>query len=227
MPETFASTVVAAKNDLRQTSAFLWTAQIDVDGTNSIAVVDSDAPVTVGGVVYSPFPFRVEEVPIEGDGSLPEIRVTVSNIGGEVATRLESGGMLDRTCVISQVWRGDTANPLRSETFIVQGVTISLDTATFVLGLYFIFDATFPARRQHRTRCDKVFGSADCGYTSGLTNLISGTYPSFSTTTCDLTLNGGNGCIAHGANETANGSAKLHPARFGGFAGIPKGPAKL
>ena len=79
---------------------------------------------------------------------------------------------------------------------MVTGASAKNYDATFTLGAENPVTFRFPRRRQRRDVCQWRYKSAYCGYTGALP-------------TCDFTMNGSNGCIAH-----ANGP------RFGAYPGI-------
>lgn len=212
MPEALG-VLVAAKNALRQPDAFVWLFEADLDGTNCLRVCDSDTSFTYASKTYVPFPIKLGG--IEVGENLPRPTLTVASVGGEIGSRLEAGEIMDRGVQIYLASRSDTSFAFDAGRWTVLDAQLGLDTATFSLGPYDLLDAPFPARRQHRTRCDKVYGSVDCGYDITRAGAL---------TTCALSLAD---CEAHGADEAAAGLAVRHPQRFGGFPGIPKGPARL
>lgn len=70
------------------------------------------------------------------------------------------------------------------EFFQIVGASSSEYRHNFVLGAENTLMQTFPRRRQTRDFCQWRYKSVDCGYTGGLA-------------TCDLSLQGPNGCAAH------------------------------
>ena len=227
MALSIGSALVAAKNAIYQSDAWVWLAQIDVDGTNGYFICDGDATVSYNGSTYYPYPFRFDSIPMQGDGSLPLVQMTVASVDDAIAIKLDAGYALDRRVQFYQVTRENLSFAIDRGQWTILDATVDHSVATFSIGPYQIFDAPVPNLKQLRTRCQKVYAGTDCGYNTALTNLVSGTYPSFSTSSCDYGLNTSNGCAAHGANEAANGASVRHPNRFGGFSGIPKGPARL
>lgn len=227
MPETFTSALVTEKNKIHQLYPYVWLVEADLDGTNCIRIAGHDQSVSYDSKTWTPFPVMIGTLPRDAEGSLPLIDLTVSNVSREVAGYLESGGIIDRTVHIYLVNTNALTTGIDWGVWTVQRAQLQLPHAVFQLGNYNLFDAPFPARRQHRSRCDVTYGGLECGYDTTLTNLVSGTYPTFSISSCDYTMDGGNGCRNHGHNEVANGRPRLHPARFGGEPGIPRGPARV
>lgn len=220
MPDTNWSGLVALKNALSQASALTWLVRAELDGGYGLLANNGDASITHNGETYAAFPFRVEG--FESGERLPQPRLILPNVGPTVAERLDAGELIDRTVRLYLTWRG-AGLAVDFGRWTATEAVLSLDAVTITLANYALLDQTVPALRQHRTRCSKVFGSADCGYDTTLAELVVGV----SSTSCDLGYATDNGCVQHGANEAANGAAVRHPARFGGFPGIPKGPARL
>jgi phage-related protein len=226
MTDDLTSSWYVAKNRRYSLNGFSWLFRCDLDGTYGLFLAGSDAPITYGGKTYTAFPIGISGFETQADGSLPAPQVLVSNVTRQVAEQLEFGNILDRTCQV-YLYSHETGTVIDKGLWRVIKATITLEVATFSLASYGLMDSPVPCRRQERGRCDYVYGGPECRYLTTLPNLVSGTYPSFDGSTCDLTLDGANGCRAHGANEVANGKPRLHPLLFGGFPGIPKGPARV
>lgn len=207
-------TLIAAKNQLHQTDGWRWLVDIDADGTNGYALTDGDVTVVYSGTTYQPYPFRIESIDAESDGSLPEVQMVFASVDGHIATRLGNGDVLDRRIRIRRVNLGDLTFAVDMGTWQALSAALDYQSATLVVGPYPLFDAPFPSVRQVRGRCPKVYGGPDCGYDLTRAGALA---------TCDYGLETSNGCRAHGADELAAGVAVRHPARFGGFPGIPKG----
>lgn len=224
MPDpTFPAALIAVKNALRSADGWRWLVEIDADGSNGYRLNDGDQPITYGGDTFAPYPFLVEEITAESDGSLPQVGIVFASVDDHVATRLNAGHVLDRRIRLRRFNPAADSVTIDAGTWTALDAVVDMTSATLVLGPYPILDAPFPALRQIRQRCPKVYGGPDCGYDTSMSNLIAGTYPDFDPAGCDYGLDTGNGCRAHGANEAANGAAVRHPDRFGGFPGIPKG----
>lgn len=226
MTDTIPASFYVAKNERRSIYPFNWLFEIDRDGTNGFYLAGSDVAISYGGKTYNPFPIGVSGFDVDGESNLPTPQVVVSNVTREVALELEAGNVLDRTCRI-YLWSSQAGTAIDKGKWRIVKATATLTAATFSLAQYGLLDCQVPSIRQERGRCGYVYGGSECLYRLNLPNLIAATAPAFDPTTCDLTLDGGNGCRKHGDNETANGLPRLHPDRFGGFPGIPKGPARV
>lgn len=226
MPESINSELTTLKNLIHSQNGWIYLFLIELDGSNKAALCGHDTTVTHDGITYQNFPINIGSWTRDVDGNLAQPTVTVSNLSREMANYLEAGGLLDRRVRVYAKNLG-SSNVVEFGEWRIIEATVSLDVAIFRIGVYQLFDAPFPQRRQFRSRCDYQYGGSECAYQISLPNLISSTNPNFDGSTCDYTIGGENGCRVHGLNEAANGQFKAHPARFGGFPGIPKGPARV
>lgn len=225
MPESWPSTYIAAKNELHSTAPWVWLLNIDRDGTNGFHLCGYDRQLTVGGVVHYPYPILFGTRSADSEGGLPELSVTVSNVDSQIAGYLEAGEIINRSCRVRLVNTGALTTPQSVGVYIVLDASVTLEAATFRLGVHAVLDAQFPAVRIFRGRCPYEYGGRECAYDTTLSN-ASGAV-GFDPTTCDFTLEGSNGCRAHGLNERAHGIPELHPMRYGGFPSTPRGPARV
>lgn len=225
MPKSLPNNMLQETGKVVSTSPFIVLIELDVEGTTAFrAACNYDEEVSHLGDTYYPFPVDVSPIKRTSDGSVESISVTVSAIGGLAAIALDGGALVGRPARVIII-HDDHAGDSVEELYEIQGASLSDDTATLTLGMPSPLSQVFPTERLWRGRCRfaKEYGSGRCGYDKTLPNLISATRPNFDPTACDYTLDGGNGCRAHGENETANGAAPEHPKRFGGAPGIPKG----
>jgi phage-related protein len=224
--ESIPASFYVAKNARRSIYPYNWLFRIDRDGSSAFYLAGSEVAIVYGGNTYSPFPIGVTGLDVDGESTLPTPQVIVSNVTREVAVELETGNVIDRTCQI-YLYSAQAGTAIDKGSWRIVRVVANLQAATFSLAQYGLLDVQVPSIRQERGRCPYVYGGDECLYQTSLPNLIAATSPNFDPTTCDLTLNGANGCRVHGTNEVANGKPRLHPDRFGGFPGIPKGPARV
>lgn len=227
MPASINSALVVEKNTLHNLDPWLWLFEIQIDDTEALRVAGYDQEVTYGGETYSPFPVSVGSQTRDRQGTLQEAEVTVANIGAVVSGYLEDGNLLGKKCVIRLVHEDDLTDSVFGGEFDIIEATATLESVAFRLALYRLSESPFPAQLFNRGRCRWRYGGAGCNYNRNLPNAISGTNPDFDPASCDLSLDGPNGCTVHGLNEQANGVPIQHPAFFGGFPGIPKGPARV
>ena len=225
--ETLPASYITAKNTLHSIAPWVWLIQADRDGTNAIRLAGYDTAIVYGGNTYSAFPIGLSGIVRDLQGNRQPLEVTVSNVSREIGGLLEDGEFVGRSVRVLLVLSTDLTTAQDWGTWVVKAARVGLNAATFALGLPGDAGAQVPARRIHRGRCDFRYGDFECGYVTSLPNAISGTNPLFDPTTCDLTLEGANGCRVHGDNEVANGRGRLHPLLHGGFPSIPRGPARV
>lgn len=233
MPETLGASIIATKNLLHSTSAYVWLFELDLDGVNGFRICAHDQNVTVGGLVYVAFPMTMTTDRRDIDGQLSSFEITISNVGRELVSYLEAGQVLDRTVRMKAVYSGDTATVLDFGRVSVLRVVCGTMSATLSVGSYILTDAKIPSRYWMRGRCPYRYAGSECAFNKTTAAAWSGlaafkaTYTSFDESTCDLTLDGGNGCKKHGLLEAAMGAPAHHPLRYGGNPGIPRGSARV
>ena len=188
----------------------LWTVQ--TTSTTALYITSNPESVTFNGHSYDPFPMTRADIVRDSDGNISDLSVTVANVGREM-TNAVSG--LRGNSVALDITNTNALTVSYSYTFVVKDVIITDIAATLRLGSVNLLTLDFPRERFMRTRCSWVFGSTGCGYDTARSGAL---------TTCDQTLNGANGCVAHGDDEVAAGRARLHPLRFRGYPGLMKGP---
>ncbi len=96
----------------------------------------------------------------------------------------------------------------------IRDLSINQDSISAKLAVYNLYRTSFPKNRLQRGHCRFGYRSAKCGYNIPVET---GGLP-----TCDKSLDGPNGCEAHGANEASLGEPVIHPSRFGGAPSIPR-----
>lgn len=227
---SLSTDLVTEKNKVTSTSPWIWLVEADVDGSNAVRLAAYDAQVTFESVVWYPFPIQISPPKTSGGAAVSGFDITISNAGRMAMAQLQAGNIVGRQLRLIAVHSDHLASGAKALEFLVlvQSATATEDSVTFNVGVTNPMTLPFPGERVQRTRCRflKEYGSGRCGYDKSLSNAISGTNSDFDPTTCDGTLGqeaSGNGCKAHGANEAAHGVAQIHPKRFGGFPGIPKG----
>ena len=188
-----------AKNLIASDKAWIVLFEISVSDIEIFRLTNNEEAVTFNSLVYSPFPIMMETMEESGQGDLPYINVTVSNVERVLNNYMEQrNGLLDQKVKMQLVNEANLINDAAS--------------ITFRLSHHPFFEIDMPHQRFYRGRCRWAFKSTQCGWTALATD----------SDTCDKTLDGANGCQAHGDTTTADGGTASHPARFGGFPGIPR-----
>jgi phage-related protein len=191
------------KHKLASTAAWILLLDICWQGQH-VRVARNTEPITLdandglGPQVYQPLAFELEGAEQKNDGSLPQITIKVSNVNRMVEGAIVAyNGAAGATCSVYVV---NTENPagepeLALDTTIIRTSTDS-KWVTFTCGAKSPLRMLFPKRLYYQGTCMWSYKSLQCGYAGGLT-------------TCSLTFEGPNGCLAHGNQQ-----------RFGGFPGI-------
>lgn len=202
MPKIIPIATVVEKNKISSTVAFLVLLDIvvkhpDTGATiETIRIVQNNEDVTFNGNVYAKANFSINFR--HESGTQPGIELSVVDYTRALQARMqEYGGGVGFAVVVTVVNSAALLDPPELvETFEVVSAEGNDYSAKFSLGAESGFARIFPRRRQMRDYCSWRYKGVECGYTGALT-------------TCDLTLQGPNGCSAH--NNTQN---------FGGFPGI-------
>jgi lambda family phage minor tail protein L len=174
-----------------------------------LRVVRNTDDVIWQGNTYVAFNFSIQSIEENSNGQLPNVTIQVSNVNRAVQGQLEpySGG-IGAKVVLTVVQSADLAgDPVQQFTWTILEASATDQWVTFTLGAPNPLRRAFPNGQYVKNHCGVRFNTpamqavadpagAQCGYIGALT-------------TCDLTLNGANGCRFHN-NE----------ARFFGFPGI-------
>ncbi len=195
------------KSKLAQTEPWLVLWQIDANkaGTKKYCLVAHDEEVEFDGVVYSPFPIVIGESSENSEGNLPQTNVTVVDVAREITADLKAAnGFVGHNVklIIVHKYHLDDPEAKSEATAKVLSCSRTQQNVSFRIGHTNFLGLPFPSER-FTERCRWVYKSYECGYAGALT-------------TCDKTLNGSNGCVAHGSDSS------IHPARYGGFPTIPQ-----
>jgi lambda family phage minor tail protein L len=161
------------------------------------------------GNTYVAFNFDIPSIEENSNGQLPNVTLQVSNVSRAVQGQLEpySGG-IGATVVLSVVQSADLAgDPVQQFTWTILEASATEEWVTFTLGAPNPMRRAFPNGQYVKNHCMWRYNTpalqavadpsgSQCGYLGPLA-------------TCDLTLNGTNGCRVH-SNQ----------ARFGGYPGV-------
>jgi phage-related protein len=161
-----------------------------------IYLVRDTETITFNGHEYTPASFDVQLSDLPG--SQTSVQLAINDYTGAIQSQMQQyGGGVGFNVTISVVNAGNLTQPPEVvEYFAVTASSSTNWVCTFTLGAENALTKTFPLRLQTRDFCQSVYGSTVCGYQGNLP-------------TCDLSLNGANGCKVH-ANQ----------ANFSAFPGI-------
>ena len=196
---------VIDKNKIASDRAWLFAMEVRVKndaGTTveTLYLVNNSEAVTLDGQSFDPLPFSIDKK--ESAGDLNNIQVTIADQTRIVQTRMQQyQGMVgsEVDLMVALVDAGTTTGNVEvdlKETYTVIGSSTNNYASVFDLGAVNLLNNIVPARMQSKDRCSFRYKSTECGYTGGMTS-------------CDFTLDGANGCVAHSNEE-----------RFGGYPGL-------
>ena len=202
MPAYLSVATVIEKNRIASPNAFIVLVEIDVIDPSNGALVETlyvarnPEQIVFNGNTYEAANF---ELGLKQEaGSVPEIQVTVQDQTRMLQSRMQQygGGVGFQIRMIILNTGNMNQPPEIEEQFLVTKATARSYVVTFTLGAENPLSMMFPRRRESSDHCSFLYMDVECGYTGSL--------PS-----CDLSLNGANGCSVH--NNIAN---------YGGFPGI-------
>lgn len=197
---------VIQKNQVSSTDAWLIAMKIHVKDfataqiVEEIRVINNDEITTIEGEDYEPFPFEIDIK--ESSSALPTVNVTIQDQTQIVQSYMQryGGGVgfeIDLMIVRASSATETYIEPELVEYFQVTTSSVADYVVSWDLGAENPLRRQFPKRRQNDDQCGFIYKDPDtCCYAGELG-------------TCDLTLNGANGCRAH--NNVAN---------FGAYPGI-------
>lgn len=202
MSNSFSLGSIEAKNLIASDKTLLIALEVEVKALNDPTVVETlflvsnNEDLTLGGVTYTAFPFRVE-FNYEA-GSQTNIQVVARDVSRDLQARMQQyNGGVGFNVRLKIFHQDNTAGaPDFEEVFQVVSASSADYTVTWALGSENLLDRNFPGRRQYRDRCSWAYKSSECGYAGALAS-------------CDYSLEGVNGCKFHD-----------NAINFGGFPGL-------
>lgn len=208
------------KNRLANGTRFYWLYSITIpsDPPEVLRLVRNSETVNYRGADYFPFPIAHEPTKKQNSAGLPLMQLSVSNVTREIIAKLEAHdgliGQLVTVSLVSETQLGTSGAPLAEDSAKIVNVSVDTSAANFTLGTSDIYNRSVPKLRVTRYSCRHQYQDAACGYSLPTTS-------PYYLPTCDKTLDGANGCRAHGISYESEGIPPIHPLRFGGFPGVP------
>lgn len=203
MPKTIS--IASAIESHRIASEVPYLCLLDVEVVNrdtgtvveTLRFVRNPEDVTFNGNTYSKAMFDISFK--QEAGKFAEVTLSMNDYTQTLQARMEQyGGGIGSNVTFYVVASSNLASGQADtvEYFKIVGATSSDYRQEFSLGAENALTQPFPRRRQTKDFCQWRYKSAQCGYSGGMA-------------TCDLTLQGANGCAAH--SNTVN---------FGAFPGL-------
>jgi phage-related protein len=170
----------------------------DEDGktVNTLRFVKNSENIVFDGQAYQAANFSFD-ISMELN-SEPTIKLSAEDQTRTLAQYIEAyAGLVNSTVIMTVVNSGALSGPAEiQETFKIMSASVNEYVVDFDLGTDSAVNKRWPQYRQFKDRCPWRFKSKRCGYTGPMS-------------TCDYTLAGGNGCMAH-----------ANVKHFGGFPGL-------
>jgi lambda family phage minor tail protein L len=190
----------------RIASEIAWIALMEVEIVNpdtglyveTLRVANNPEDVTFAGQTFTKGAFEFDMN--HEAGSVPQMEVVAKDYTRTIQARMEAyrggTGFRVRLMVINSGAPSLDPRPDIEEEFIVTKAAANNYVVTFTLGADNPLTRRYPFRYQFKDRCPWRYKGVECGYDGDLK-------------TCDFSLQGDNGCAAHG-----------NARNFGGFPGI-------
>jgi hypothetical protein len=201
MSTNFTIASVIDKNKIASENVWLVLLDIKVKDSNSnlieiIRVVQNNEDFTYKGEIYTALNFSFDYS--KSNSEEPTFKLSLDDVTGVIRRKLDSyDGGTTSSVIITIINSSDTSGePELQEEYDIKQTSATELNISVELGSENPLRLQFPVRKQYKNRCVWLYKGSRCGYSGGLT-------------TCDYTLEGTNGCVAHN-NE----------ARFGGFPGL-------
>ena len=163
---------------------------------------------------YSPAPIIHSDIEDTADGSLPTMTFTVGNAGPMIANTVDGAdGFVGLPMTIKLVSVLDLDNPEAAieQSGEVVSASVTTDGIAFKVSSFNLYQLQFPPFIYSRRRCRWIYGSPECGMNINAAGI--------GFTSCPRTLTA---CEERGDDEVARSLPRRHPARFGGWPGIPR-----
>lgn len=193
---------VIEKNRLSSDVPFLICLDIEVVNPTTGMTVETRRVVrNTEDIVYRGNTYTAADFDIQlkqEAGTQQSVSLSMKDYSSAIMALMQSyGGGIGFKVTVMVVNAGNLVQPPEvSEYFEVIAASAANYVVSFTLGAESALAKVFPRRRQTRDFCQWRYKGAECGYTGALAS-------------CDLTLNGSNGCQAHN-----------NVIRFGGFPGL-------
>ena len=224
MTAPLTDVATARSRQLADQYPWIWLYEVEVPTTppTRYRLTNYDRTIYFGAstqgvpLEYTPFPCVQTDVEQSAEGDLPSLQLQVSNESLFIRSILEDyDGLVGQPIEIKLVHTLELDNPASALKFFgeIQSCRASLDRVTWTIGSRSLTAATIPGQRYIRGHCRFRYGDERCGYDLN-NSALAAAHPS-----CPKSLTA---CELRGDAEVAAGLDRQHPARFGGWPGIPR-----
>lgn len=135
-------------------------------------LVRNNEDQTWNGIIWSRFPFEIDNIDIANGKETPAVSLKITNAGGLIQSYIQNyTGFCDAAVSIYVVHARNLANPTPEVEmdFVVTKISYAEDWVTFTLGASNDQRYRFPLSRYLTNYCDYHFKSIRCGYAGSLT----------------------------------------------------------
>jgi phage-related protein len=164
---------------------------------------------------WYPFPFAFTEIDQNQEGDLPQLGLSVDNTARTLMRFLHEGDGLEGNRAllhaVPSIALGLAWPDQEAHTFELQIADAEADSESVAFRLEDVnyFDRMSPQDRYAAARCRWAYGRGECG---AVVNVLAAFQR------CRKTVDA---CNDIGQDHVNRGLPRLHPTRFGGFAGLP------
>jgi len=200
--KSFSVVNAVEKNKVASGNAWIVLLEIQFVDTDTglvvetVYVANNNENVTYDSNVYVTYPFDIKLK--HEAGGVPEISLIAQDFQKILLNKMNEYSGATGSTVIMRVVNSDnlSAEPELQEYFEITGSSANDYVVSFTLGAENVLTRRFPNSAQMRDRCRWRYKSDECGYVGAEAS-------------CDLSLQGANGCGFH--SNTVN---------FGGYPGL-------
>lgn len=187
--------------------AWVWLFKIQASPSESIYLTNNNDNIThddpddspdVGSKTYQSSVIEFSSMSQDGTGNASRAVITISNVTHEVSRAVQTHDAFfgkERTIKV-MIYHTGRAESFNMGTYRCKAISVNRLVGSFQIGIDNLIGRTFPGRRFARYRCGHAYKGPFCLYDGALE-------------TCDLTIDGENGCGVHD---------NVH--RHGGYPGI-------
>ena len=165
------STFKTEKNKASNQPIFLYLIE-KYNGVDDLPLAEWDTDITYptsGGVTYTKFPIKHDQIGENSQGEIDTFKVTVSNINRTIQAYIEANDLRGKKVTLTLVWANQLADADAHIDFVfyIDTYSANQDTVEFTLSSkYDIIDLDLPAGKYNRNYCRWKFLSPECGYTT-------------------------------------------------------------
>ena len=170
--KTLVPALVAEKNTLSTTSAWLILLQVSLPDGTTLYLVPNPSVITFDGQAYTPFACTIDSVKTDSKGGLADVMVAVSNVDRTMSAYVETQelrGAPVRVLIVNSLNLADPSALAADEEYQIGEIVITQDWVTFRLGHQRFLQQRFPNGRFLRDNCRWIYKTTECGFIDGVT----------------------------------------------------------